>query len=193
MTRVPFKAELLIFDLDGTLADTKEDLADCVNRALREVGLREKSREVIYSYVGSGVRSLIRQALDEEPGPKFEDAIGVFRKYYLKHLLDKTRLYPGMAGVLDHFDHKRKAVVTNKPQVFTDKILSGLKVTERFEIIVGGENGHPLKPDPKMILEVLNHTGVEAGRAVMIGDGLNDILAARAAGVPCCAVGYGIG
>lgn len=189
---MPFEAELLMFDLDGTLADTKDDLADCVNRALNEVGLPQKPYEIIFGFIGSGVRPLIQQAVGEEKGPRFDEAIGVFRKHYLQHLLDKTRLYPGMEEVLDFYDGKTKVVVTNKPQVFTDRILSGLKVTGRFKMVVAGENGLPLKPDPGMILHALDGTGVHPARSVMIGDSVNDIRAARSAGVRSCAVGFGL-
>lgn len=190
---MPFEADLLMFDLDGTLADTKDDLADSVNRALSEVGLPEKPYETIYGFVGNGVRPLIQQSVGEKEGPRFDEAIGVFRKYYLKHLLDKTRLYPGMEEVLDYYDRKTKVVVTNKPQIFTDRILSGLNVTSRFKWVVAGENGIPLKPDPGMILHALAESGSSPARSVMIGDSVNDIRAARAAGVRSCAVGFGLG
>ena len=188
-----FKADLLIFDLDGTLADTRDDLANSVNLTLRELGLPERSNETIYGYVGSGVRKLIQQAVGEEDGERLREAVRVFRKHYLVHLLDHTKLYPGMDGVLRHFGSKKKAVVTNKAQVYTDRIMEGLQVTGRFELILGGDNGYPLKPDPKMLLTVLQKLGVEAGSAVMIGDGMPDIEAARAAGMRVCSVGYGMG
>ena len=187
-----FKADLLIFDLDGTLADTKDDLAHSVNLTLRELGLPERSNETIYGFVGSGVRKLIQQAVGEEEGERLREAIRVFRKHYLAHLLDHTRLYPGMDEVLRHFASKKKAVVTNKAQIYTDRILEGLRLTDRFDLILGGDNGYPLKPDPKMLLTVLEKLGVPAGSAVMIGDGMPDIQAARSAGMRICAVGYGL-
>lgn len=187
------KADLLIFDLDGTLADTKDDIATSVNLTLHELGLPEKPSAVIYSYVGSGVRKLIQQAVGEAEGERFQEAMRIFRGHYTAHLLDTTKLYPGIDDVLDHFRTKKKAVVTNKPQAYTDPIASGLKITNRFDMILGGDNGFPLKPDPRMILAVLEKLSADPKRTVMIGDGLHDIHASRAAGVAVCAVGYGLG
>ncbi|MBI3609540.1 MAG: HAD-IA family hydrolase [Nitrospirae bacterium] len=188
-----FKTDLLIFDLDGTLADTKDDLAAAVNLTLGELGLPERRPTEIYGYVGSGVRRLIQQAVGEEEGERFKQAMRIFKGHYLAHLLDTTRLYPGMDGVLAHFKSKKKAVVTNKPQIYTDKILAGLKITDRFDLIVGGDNGLPLKPDPQMVHAVLEKLSADPKRTVMIGDGLHDIHASRAAGIAVCAVGYGLG
>ena len=188
-----FKADLLIFDLDGTLADTKVDIALSVKLTLRDLGLPERSNEEIYSYVGGGIRRLIQRAVGEEEGERLREALRVFRGHYLAHILDTTKLYPGMDGVLRHFAYKKKAVVTNKAQVYTDKLAAGLKITNRFDLILGGDNGYPLKPDPKMLLTVLEKLAVDPSRAVMIGDGLHDIHASRAAGIAVCAVGYGLG
>lgn len=214
-----FAVDLLIFDLDGTLCDTKEDIATSLNLTLKELRLPEKPPKVIYGYVGSGVRKLLEQALDmaqnaahsygrksvtpqnamapsqggEGSGERFKEAMRIFRGHYNAHLLDTTKLYPGLETVLNHFQQKKKAVVTNKPQDYTNRILNGLGLTRYFDLVLGGDNGHPLKPDPQMILTVLDRLGSDPARTVMIGDGLHDIVAARAAGIKVCAVGYGLG
>ena len=188
-----FAVDLLIFDLDGTLCDTKEDIATSVNLTLKELRLPEKPPKVIYGYVGSGVRKLLEQAVGEGSGERFKTAMQIFRGHYNAHLLDTTKLYPGLETVLNHFQQKKKAVVTNKPQDYTDRILDGLGLTRYFDLVLGGDNGHPLKPDPQMILTVLDQFGSDPARTVMIGDGLHDIVAARAAGIKVCAVGYGLG
>ena len=188
-----FKVDLLIFDLDGTLCDTKEDIATSVNLTLRELGLPEKPPKVIYGYVGGGVRKLLGQAVGEESGERFKMAMRIFRGHYLAHLLDTTKLYPGVETVLSHFKHKKKAVVTNKPQDYTDRILKSLGLTRHFNLVLGGDNGLSLKPDPQMILSVLDQLESDPAQTVMIGDGLHDIVAARAAGIKVCAVGYGLG
>jgi phosphoglycolate phosphatase len=188
-----FKVDLLIFDLDGTLCDTKDDIATSVNLTLREIGLPEKSPEVIYGYVGSGVRKLLQQAVGEESGERFKSAMRIFRRHYMTHLLDTTKPYPGVEAVLDHFKDKKKAIVTNKPQDYTNRILEGLDLTRHFDLVIGGENGYPLKPDPAMLIAVLEQLQCDPGRTVMIGDGLHDVVAARAAGIKVCAVGYGLG
>jgi phosphoglycolate phosphatase len=185
--------DLLMFDLDGTLIDSRRDLADSVNRTFREIGVPEKPRETLYGYVGNGVRRLISDAVGDRDPSLVERAHAVFQRHYLEHLLDETRIYPGMPEVLDHFSRKKKAVVTNKPVVYTTRILLGLRVNTRFDLVVAGEDSSPLKPHPEMILRTLRHFGVSSDRAVMIGDSVNDVRAARDAGVRSCAVGYGIG
>lgn len=187
-----FTVELLIFDLDGTLCDTKDDIANSVNMTLKDLGLPQKPKELIYTYVGSGVRQLLQQAVEEDTGERFVEALQIFRNHYTEHLLDTTRPYPGMEAVLKHFEGKQKAVVTNKPQGYAEPILEGLNLTRYFDLIVGGENGLPLKPDSGMIVHVLERLKAGKNHSVIIGDGLNDIGAARASGIRCCAVGYGL-
>ena len=212
-----FSVDCLIFDLDGTLCDTKDDIAHSVNLTLKDLGLPQKSEDVIYGYVGGGIRQLLRQSLDlehpqaasttitkgevrskegaetREGQDRFSFAMKIFRRHYMNHLLDTTLPYSGMENVLNHFKEKKRALVTNKPQVYTDKILAGLNLAERFDMILGSDNGFPLKPNPEMILHVLKQLQVNPSRCVMIGDGLPDIEAARMAGIKACAVGYGLG
>jgi phosphoglycolate phosphatase len=188
-----FSVDLLLFDLDGTLADTKEDIATAVNLTLRDFGLPAQSATQIYGFVGDGVRALLAKAFERREADVFEDALAEFRRHYLAHLLDKTQLYPGVATVLTHFAAKKKAIVTNKPIEYTLKLIEGLKARERFDAILGGDSTPHLKPHPGMIVRVLTDLRVAPGRAVMVGDNVNDILAARAAGVASVAVGYGLG
>ena len=185
--------DLLIFDLDGTLADTKLDIATAVNLTLKEFGLPPKESAVIYGYVGDGVRKLLQRAFEGQPLGFYERGLKVFRQHYLAHLLDTTQFYPGVLEVLDHFKGKKKAIATNKPSEYTQKIIDGLGVRDRFDLVLGGDSTLHLKPHPAVIQEVLSQLGVDGKRAVMVGDGVNDILAARAAGTKSCAVGYGLG
>jgi len=138
------------------------------------------------------VRKLLGKAIGFESGPAFENAISVFRKHYMAHLTDSTRFYPGVEEVLKHYDKKLRAVVTNKPADYTSKIMDGLRIREYFSLIVGSVPGTRLKPDPQMLLEVIEDLEVSPERTLMIGDGVNDILAARSAGAKSCAVGYGL-
>jgi len=185
--------ELFIFDLDGTLIDSKEDIANAVNMTFRDVGLPEKPKELIYGYVGNGVRQLILDALESDDDVLIDRALGIFEQHYLTHLLDETRLFPGIAAVLDHYGQKKKAVVTNKPSKYTSKIIEGLQVEHLFDSVIGGEPTLKLKPHPEMILKVLDVLDTDPSHAVMIGDSVNDIHAARAAGLRMCGVGYGFG
>jgi phosphoglycolate phosphatase len=185
--------DLLLFDLDGTLADTKEDLATAVNLTLREFGVPEQPRERIFSFVGDGVRPLLARAFESRGPGAFDEALAVFRRHYLEHLLDTTRFYPGVEAVLAHFADKKKGVVTNKPIEYTLKLIEGLGARERFDVILGGNSTPHLKPHPAMVVAALEAVGVSPDRAVLIGDNVNDIVAARAAGVRSVAVGYGLG
>ncbi|MBI1824494.1 MAG: HAD-IA family hydrolase [Nitrospirae bacterium] len=184
--------DLLIFDLDGTLLDTKGDLALAVNLCLKELGFPEREVETIYSYIGDGVRKLLGKAIGIESGPEFENAIQVFRRHYLNHLVDSTTFYPGVEEVLKYYEQKHRAVVTNKPADYTSRIMDGLKIRDYFTLIVGSLPETRLKPDPQMLLEVIEDLEVAPERTLMIGDGVNDIQAARSAGASSCAVGYGL-
>ncbi len=188
-----YPVDLLIFDLDGTLADTKDDIATAVNLTLRDFGLPEKPPEVVYGYVGDGVRRLLQRAFEDAPPERYREALHVFRRHYLDHLLDTTRLYEGVEETLAWFGGKKKAVVTNKPIEYTRNILDGLRMSTRFDLILGGEDSLPLKPDPAMVVSAIERLAVSRDRTVMIGDSLNDIQAARSAGVKTCGVGYGLG
>jgi phosphoglycolate phosphatase len=184
--------ELLIFDLDGTLIESKWDIADSVNRTLRDLTLPERSQEEIFGFVGDGVKRLLRLAVGEESPDKYEQALQVFRRHYLRHCLDRTRFYPGIEAMLAHFGHKRKAVATNKSIEYTNVILNGLG-PQHFTFVVGGDNGFGLKPEPGMLVHVMEKLGVSRERTVLIGDSTNDINGGHNAGIRVCAVGYGMG
>lgn len=183
---------LLIFDLDGTLINSKKDLALSVNLTFRDLGLPEKPLEEIYGYVGNGVRRLIFDSLGSADPTLVEQSLQIFEGHYLKHLLDETDLYPGMEEVLIHFRGKKKAVVTNKPLLYTTRIIEGLGARPHFDLILGSEPIVNLKPHPEMILRALDRLKVPPSEAVMIGDSINDVQAARAAGIKSCGIGYGI-
>jgi len=185
--------KLLIFDLDGTLIDSKRDIANAVNLTFRDIGLPEKSHETIYGYVGNGVRQLILDAIASDDAPLIDRALQIFEAHYLTHLLDETRLFPGIQVALDHYANKKKALVTNKPELYTRKIVDGLHVEKHFDIVFAACPAVQLKPHPEMILKTLDALGIHPADAVMIGDSLNDIHAARAAGIRVCGVGYGFG
>ena len=108
--RASSPVELLIFDLDGTLIESKWDIADSVNRTLRDLQLPERTQEEIFGFVGDGVKKLLRLAVGEESQEKFDEALRIFRRHYLEHCLDRTRFYPGIETVLKHFGQKQKAV-----------------------------------------------------------------------------------
>jgi phosphoglycolate phosphatase len=184
-------AEVLIFDLDGTLVDTRHDLANAVNNALQEIGKEALAVEMITRYVGDGINKLLERALGNATADEFDKTRQHFRRYYAEHLTDFSQLYPSVREVLGYFHYKKKAVLTNKPQEFTEALLQRLGIHHHFEVIIGGQPDSKLKPDPEAILTILQRFDVPPRRAVIIGDGENDILAGKAAGIYTCAVTYG--
>lgn len=191
-TRSGTPVDLLIFDLDGTLIESKWDIAVSVNLTLTELGLPQRPQEEIFGFVGDGVKRLLRLSVGEENQTRYEEALKVFRGHYLTHCLDRTRFYPGVDEVLAHFSRKHKAVATNKSLEYTTKILEGLGA-HHFAYVVGGDNGYGLKPEPGMLHNVMEALQVPKERTVLIGDSTNDIRGAHNAGIRVCAVGYGMG
>jgi phosphoglycolate phosphatase len=191
-TRPKVEVDLLIFDLDGTLIESKWDIAKAVNLTLADLGLPVRAQEEIFGFVGDGVKRLLRLAVGEENQARYDEALRVFRGHYLAHCLDCTRFYPGIETVLTHFSTKHKAVATNKSLEYTTKILEGLGAGY-FSYVVGGDNGYGLKPEPGMLLKILEALEVRKDRAVLIGDSTNDITGGHNAGIKVCAVGYGMG
>ncbi len=184
--------DLLIFDLDGTLIESKWDIATAVNLTLGDLGLPLRSQEEIFGFVGDGVKRLLRLSVGEEHGDRYDEALRVFRGHYLAHCLDRTQFYPGIETVLRHFAGKQKAVATNKSLEYTQKILAGLG-GHHFSHVVGGDNGFGLKPEPGMLVNIVERASVRKDRAVLVGDSTNDIQGAQNAGIRVCAVGYGMG
>ncbi|MCI0484842.1 MAG: HAD-IA family hydrolase [candidate division NC10 bacterium] len=186
------RVELLIFDLDGTLADTRADLTAAVNHALKELALPPLSMDQVCRYVGDGLQTLLSRALGIPNGDLLENAVRLFRDYYGLHLLDRTRLYSGVRETLDHFRGKRKAIVTNKPLAFSERILAGLEIESHFEVVLGGDSTVQRKPHPEPALKVLTLTGVDPRLAAMVGDSPADIEMAQQAGVYSVGVTYGL-
>lgn len=184
--------ELLIFDLDGTLIESKWDIAASVNLTLAELGLPQRPLEEIFGFVGDGVKQLLRLAVGDNDRVSFADALRVFRGHYLAHCLDRTTFYPGVEDALTHFTDKRKAVATNKSIEYTQVILKGLGA-HHFQFVVGGDNGFGLKPEPGMLLHIMERLDVPRERTVLVGDSTNDINGGHNAGIRVCAVGYGMG
>ncbi len=180
---------LAIFDLDGTLIDSKEDLAQAVNFALGQVGAPQRSLKEVSGFVGDGAVKLVTRALPPQGERLLEPALDAWRGYYENHLLDHTVLYPGVAEVVAAAQC-RLAVQTNKPGAMARKILDGLGVGGRFAMVVGGDEG-PRKPDPAGAFEIMARMGVTPAETVFIGDSKVDLETASAAGVAFVAVTWG--
>jgi phosphoglycolate phosphatase len=181
----------LLFDLDGTLVDSRADLTTAVNLMLGELGRAPLPDESVVNFIGEGARLLAERALrasqEREPErAEIDRALEVFRRHYRAHLLDRTRPYPEVAETLADLRHLPKAVVTNKPYDFTAAILSGLGLRSHFAVVLGGDSLPERKPDPQPLLEAARRCGCVSPECLMVGDSWVDILAGRAAGMATC-------
>ena len=184
--------DLLIFDLDGTLIESKWDIAASVNLTLEEMGYPVRTEEEVFGFVGDGVKRLLKLSVGEENEQGYEEALDIFRRHYLAHCLDRTTFYPGIEKVLTHFAKTFKAVATNKSIEYTKVILDGLGA-HHFIAVVGGDEGFGLKPEPGMLLHLMEKLNIPKERTILIGDSTNDINGGHRAGIKVCAVGYGMG
>jgi len=188
-----WRAEVLLFDFDGTLIDSKVDIATAVNLTLGDLGLPLRSVEEIFSFVGDGVKRLLRLSVGEDNPEQYDRALDVFRGHYLEHCVQTTRWYPGIWEVLQHYQDRRKVIVTNKSLEYTLAIVDGLQARDLFQHVEAPRDTAELKPEPVMLERALAVLGADSQHTVMIGDSTNDVRAAQAAGIRACAVGYGYG
>jgi phosphoglycolate phosphatase len=177
----------VLFDLDGTIIDSRGDIAAACNHALTTVDRAPLEESVIAGFVGDGARMLVARALavpaDE---PLVDRALTAFHRYYEDHAVVHTTLMPGAREVLDALGDRPVALVTNKPRPPTLAVLRALGLADRFASVRTGSDG-PLKPDPRAILDVLRWMRIEPKDAWVVGDGEQDVRAGRAAG--CQTVG----
>ncbi len=181
----------VIYDLDGTLIDSLDDMATSVNVTLAALGLAPRTREEIRGFIGEGVERLLERSLGESQQALVSEAVVRYRAHYSVHLLDRTRAYPGIAALIAIAPVKR-AVLTNKPGVLSRSILEGLGLARAFAQVIGGDEA-PKKPRPDGLLALCARLGVRPEEALMVGDSTVDVATAAAAGVPCCAVTWGLG
>jgi phosphoglycolate phosphatase len=186
--------QLLIFDLDGTLIDSRLDLANSVNATRTRFGQGPLPNELVYSYVGNGAPVLIRRAM----GPESDDAqisaaLEFFLDYYGHHALDDTALYPGVLESLERFHESgtKMAVLTNKPVRLSRRILESLGVSRFLFQIYGGNSFEYKKPHRVGIDELREEAGADLSATWMVGDSYVDVQTARNAGVNSCGVTYG--
>jgi phosphoglycolate phosphatase len=182
----------VLFDADGTLLDPLEDLTAAVNAVRAELRLPPLPSSTVRDFVGDGMRVLLSRSV---PAESIEAAIPVFRRHYGAHLLDHTRLYPGVTEVLAalHGAGVRMGVVSNKPQDFTERLMDGLGLKPFLDAVYGGQEALPRKPAPEMFLAALAQLGAKPGETLVVGDGRNDVQGARAAKLAVCGVLYGLG
>src|ERR1700722_20215102 len=184
----------LIFDLDGTLIDSKQDLIYSVNAMLREFGRGELAEETISGYIGHGAPQLVARALgDECPERDRQRALQFFLSYYELHKMDSTCAYPGVAETLEKLQSVPMAVLTNKPVRISVRILDAMRLSKYFRAIYGGNSFERKKPNQLGGRTILHELEVEPQEALLVGDSEVDVQTARNAGTLAAAVNYGFG
>ena len=190
------KYRLVLFDLDGTLLDTLDDLSEAVNHALVLRGLPQHTRDEYMTMVGHGVRNLVKQALPE--GIQADDALidyalADFKAYYTAHIDVHTHPYPGMVKVVQslHEAGVQLAVTSNKFQEGAEYLVGKMFPGIPFAAVLGNRPGFPLKPDPEIVGEVLRRTGIRPEDAVLVGDSPTDMKTAANGSIAAIAVTWG--
>ena len=188
--------ESVTFDLDGTLLDTIADLAEASRRMLEEVGAPPRSPAEVHSFVGKGMAVLVERCLTHEQAPGAEQlqvAIESFKRHYAAVNGQFTQIYPGVVDGLQAWKASglKMGVVTNKPGMFTEVLLERMGLSDYFDLVVSGDTTAHKKPHPEPILHACRIFGVRPDRNLHIGDSLNDVHAARAAGSLAYCVPYG--
>lgn len=183
--------KLAICDLDGTLVDSREDLADAINLTRTDFSLEPLSIPVVTGFVGNGARKLVERAFHGESAD-IEHALGLFKGHYGRNLKNKTQLYPTVKEGLETLRKSgcKLVVVSNKPAKNCISLLEHLKIDSFFELVYGGDS-HALKPNPQSIMMAMEGTGSSREHSWIVGDGMADLEAGRNAGIRCCYAEYG--
>ena len=192
------RPKMILIDLDGTLVDSEPDLAYCVDAMLARLGRPPQGEAKVRNWVGNGVERLVRRALigQLEGEPKeadFQLAYPIFLELYRDNTSQRSQLFPGVRDGLDWLQAAgyRLGCVTNKAAQFTEPLLRDLGVRDDFEIVISGDTLPRSKPDPLPLLHAAAHFGAEPAAALMIGDSISDVKAARAAGFTIFCMSYG--
>ncbi len=185
---------LLIFDLDGTLVDSIQDITNALNYGFEPYGIEKLAASEVAGLVGEGSLKLVQKVL-ERNGLNADKQLVIkrFADYYRSHIVDNTKIYPGVAEMLAELKFCRKAVVSNKFEAFSKETLERLGLSGRFDMILGGDTISERKPSPAPVHHVLSELKVKPEQAVMVGDSEVDINTGRAASVRTVAVTYGYG
>jgi len=191
--REKIAVDLIVFDLDGTLADTLLDLTAAANYACHRLGLPLHLPTAIRGMIGGGERRLIERLVGPDHQDKVEECLRLYLDYYTRHNGESTRVYPGVISTLELLTGKRLAVLSNKLWRLTQQTLEAISIARFFVAIRGGGANLPLKPAPDQLLALIADMGVKANRTLMVGDKPADIQAGRAAGAFTAAVAYGYG
>jgi phosphoglycolate phosphatase len=183
--------KLIIFDLDGTLIDSSQDIANAINHAILGTGLPDVSNEETIKLIGEGITRLIEKLLEPDLLAKSDEVLKKFMNYYSSHLVENTRLYPFVKETLQGLKDFRKVVLSNKRASFSTEILEKLGVSEYFDAVLGSDTVEEKKPSPKPVNSLLDEFSVSRDKAIIVGDSDIDIKTGRAAGIRSIGVTYG--
>jgi phosphoglycolate phosphatase len=184
--------DLLVFDFDGTLLDSKEDVAASVNSTLKKFDLGMIDPDKIWSFLGDGAGYLIDRAFAYFSKNTPPEATDIFLKDYEENSLKKTSLYPGVFQMLESLNDFKTAIFTNKRHDFTVRICEGLGIVGKFDYILGRNSHFPKKPEPDGLYIIMERLGIKAQNTAMIGDTTIDIITGKKAGTKTVAVTWGV-
>jgi phosphoglycolate phosphatase len=187
------KIDFIVFDLDGTLADSLPDLAQAANYVCRSLGLPEHPAEAVKGMIGGGERKFVARFLGPGHEGLLEEGLELYLDYYSRHCGDLTRIYPEVKETLARLAGKKLAVLSNKMQSLTEKVVQTLGILPFFTAVRGGGRDLPLKPSPEPLLALIRELQGEPGRTLMVGDKTADVLAGQGAGALTLGVTYGYG
>lgn len=184
----------IIYDLDGTLIDSRRDLCTGVNLMRKSFGLEPLALETVVSYVGNGARNLASRSITGTD-IDLNEALARMKQFYAQHLTDDTYAYEGVQDGVKaiHRMGIPQAVITNKQSEAARRILDHFGILECFEVVIGGGDGFPLKPEPDSLLHVANTTGSDVKTSWIVGDNYTDLESGRRAGMQRCYAAYGFG
>jgi phosphoglycolate phosphatase len=183
--------KLVMFDLDGTLVNTVQDITDALNYALKPYGIKRLTVGETMNMVGEGVSRLIEKALPIEKGHLKDDVIKRFLEDYSEHLIDKSREYPHVKETLENLIDFKKAIISNKREDLSRRVIEKLGLSEYFDLIIGSDTAGERKPSAVPVLYVISKLGVSPEESIIVGDSNFDIEAGKKAGIKTIAVTYG--
>jgi len=185
--------DVLIFDVDGTLVDSRKEIVNAVNSVMNDLGLKKRPGKAIMSYVGTGVDDLIRKTLGPKDERYFEQASKMLDEYYAKNPAKYSRLYPGVKKTLEYFNGKDMYVLTNRKRTFAEGAVKKLGIAKYFKGVLGGEDPSCRKPSRCVIDRSFFFKGIDRNKIIMIGDMDIDIRTGKDAGIRTCFAAYGFG
>jgi len=183
--------KLIMFDLDGTLVDTSKDITNALNYAIKPYGLKDLTVEDTIKMIGEGITRLIEKVLSDEKSQWRDEVIKRFLAYYSEHLIDYSSVYPYVRETLEKLNGYKKAVISNKKEYLSMKLLDKLGLLKYFNLVIGSDTTSERKPSPIPVIHVFTKLGVDPHESIIVGDSNYDIEAGKRAGIKTVAVTYG--